>query len=238
MRFILGILLLFWALFWGTSSPAEIILERKISAGGQLTSGNTQIQLLRTDFYFNRNRKWIDEVTIKGSLDTESSGGSQTMFKAFTSLRYGHSLSKNLYDFIKLEAEHDRFQNVNLRIIPTIGLGYWFADEKKFKSMIEGALGYQRNYFINLSQSESALLKLSSSCSFFNFSNQLDIYGALDDLENFRVVNEVNLRIKLNENYALKWSLRNEFNNRPPQGIQKNDLFTVLSFEYVFKSIY
>jgi len=221
------------ALLCPAFSQTEI--ERKFSLGGWLTEGNTRGQSLHADFFLNRDRKGVNEITCKGSLDHESSAGADTMFKAYSSLRYAHSLSPRLYNFYLLEAEHDRFQDIDLRTIPTVGVGHWFANEDGFKFMVEGALGYQRNYLVDRTADELVVFKLSSSLRAGAFSNEFDYYTSTSDPGNFRLVNYLSFKVKLNSYYSFKWSLKDEYNNRPPAGVQKNDLRFVASIEYAIK---
>jgi len=218
-------------------AQGELILQRKFSLGGQLTSGNTQVQSLHLDFSLNRNNKWVDETTFKASLDQEFSAGTQSQFKVYSFLRYGKSLSKKYYSFGKLEAEHDRFQNIDVRIVPTLGVGYWFADEKGFKSMLETAFGYQRQYLINKTSDEMVVLALNSIFLLGDFSNNLNVYVAANDLNNFRLTNTTKFKVKLNQNYAFKWMLKDEYNNQPTTGVQKNDVSFTTSLEYAFKEV-
>ncbi|MFC1571001.1 DUF481 domain-containing protein [Candidatus Margulisiibacteriota bacterium] len=203
-----------------------------MSLGGQLTGGNTQVQALHFDFNLNRNRKWIDEVTVKGSLDQSANAGTQTQFKAYAAVRYAHSLNKQYYQYYKLEADHDRFQDINIRLIPTVGVGYWFADEAEFKSMIEGAVGYQREFAMDQSVTESALLTVSSKLALGQLANDLNLYAAADDPSNFRLTNITKFGIKLNEHYAFKLMLKDEYNNRPAAGVEKNDVTFTTGLQY------
>lgn len=230
------ILLLFFVAA-SSISWAETTIARKLSLGGQLAGGNTDVQSFHTEFLLNRNRKFVDEITAKGSFDREFSSGTETQFKAYSALRLAHSLSKDYYRYYKLEAFHDRFQDIDLRLIPTVGLGYWFINEKDFRSMIEAAVGYQKEYLINKTADEMFVLTLSHNLLWGVFSNDLDVYTAVNDLDNYRFINVAKLKIKLNKHYAAKLSLKDEFNNRPAAGVQKNDVSFTTSLEYAFKEI-
>ncbi|MEA3493059.1 MAG: DUF481 domain-containing protein [Candidatus Margulisiibacteriota bacterium] len=230
--FIIFFLFLFLFL---SPAHAQTVFGRKLTIGGQYAGGNTRLNSLHFEYYLNRNRKLTDELTTKGSLDYESNDGVDTVFKAYTFLRYAYSMGDDLYHFYKLEMEHDRFQDVDLRLIPTIGIGYWFRNDDTFRFTIEGAIGYQRNYLLNSVADEMVVLKLSTFFMLWAFSNDFDVFVDTADLNNFRFVNEMTYKIKLNTHYAFKWMFKNEFNNRPAAGIQKNDLRTTLGLEYAFK---
>ncbi|MFH1577247.1 MAG: DUF481 domain-containing protein [Candidatus Margulisiibacteriota bacterium] len=233
MRFVC--LLLTILIFGAGISPAETTIERKVSLGGQQTGGNTAVQSLHMDFKLNRNRKWVDETTIKGSLDQEFSAGAETQNKASGSGRFARSINKQFFHYAKLQAEHDRFQDLNIRIIPTIGFGYWFHEDDIFKSTLEGALGYQKEYLISGGVNETALVTVSSDILWGVFTNNLDVYASATDLDNYRFTNESKLKIKLNTHYSFKLSLKDEYNNRPAAGVQKNDAAFTTGLEFAFK---
>ena len=221
------------AIILATTTHAKISIERKFALGGQFTGGNSSVSSFHTDFYLNRNQKWINEVTLNGSFDYESTAGVDTMLKASLSLRRGHSLSKELYNYYKLEADHDRFQDIAVRIIPTIGIGYWFADEDTFKSMIEGALGYQREETLSQTSNDIILFNAISKLIIGNLSNTLNLYAAVNNLDNYRVINETNYRLKLTDEYNLKLTLKDEYNNQPAAGVLNNDVRFVVSLEFI-----
>lgn len=203
--------------------------------GGWLTGGNSRVQSLHGDIFLDRNHKLVNQLTVKGSFDHESSGGADTLFKIYSSLRFSHSLSGKLYDFYKIEAEHDRFQDIDLRLIPTVGIGCWFLNEDELRFLVEGAVGYQREYSVDRTADELVVLKLSSYFLLGAFYNDLDVYAAADDPDNYRVVNQMAYKVKLNSYYAFKWSLKDEYNNRPLTGVEKNDVRMSISLEYAFK---
>jgi len=65
--------------------------------------------------------------------------------------RYAYSFSEEMkwYHFYKIEGSQDRFANVDSRITPSSGLGYWFSDEDDYKAMVESALGYEHTSYVD-----------------------------------------------------------------------------------------
>ena len=211
---------------------AEMVFDRQLSLGGQFTAGNTETNSLNVAFSLNRNNRFVDELTIKGSFDQQANSGAETRFKVYSLLRYARSLSKKTYYYSKLEAEHDRFQDIDLRLLPTIGLGYWFADKSMFNAMVEGALGYQRQTLLNNEVEETAIVALTSKLLWGSLTNSLALYGSASDLSNFRVSEALDFKVKLNDHYAVKWTLKDEYNSKPPANIKKNDLSFITAIEY------
>ena len=61
-------------------------------------------------------------------------------------LRYAFSFwERRWYNFYRLEADHDRFANIDYRIVPSCGIGYWFSDKEDYKAMAELAAQYGYN---------------------------------------------------------------------------------------------
>jgi putative salt-induced outer membrane protein YdiY len=224
-------------LLFPSISSAKTIYERKVSLGGQLSGGNSRVNSLDIDFLLSRDRKLLDEVTTKGNFDYESTDGADTVFKGYMSFRYACSISKISYRFTKLEFEHDRFQDIDLRVIPTIGIGLWLVKDDLYQLLVEGAIGYQRNYLINQVGEEMVVIKLGSLLLVGPFSNDFDIYIDSADFSNFRFVNKTVYKVKINTHYAFKWTLKDEYNNRPAGTIQKNDLSFKVGLEYALKLV-
>ena len=60
--------------------------------------------------------------------------------------------------FYKLEADHDRFANINYRLTPAIGLGYWFSDTDDYKLMLEAGMGIEYTKFRDSSADSDELI--------------------------------------------------------------------------------
>jgi len=218
-------------------TQAEITVEHKLSLGGQLSGGNTDVQSLHFDFYVGRNRTAEDQVAIKGSFDREFSQGAETEFKANSKIRYSRFITKQFFNYYKLTLDHDRFQDITLRVIPTIGLGYWLLKEVAYNSMLEVAVGFERNFIANQADEQMAIVNLGSDVTWGIFSNNFDLYANPNDLDNYRLINTANLRIKLNKFYAFKLTLKEQFNNQPAAGVLKNDLAFLTSIEFASKDV-
>jgi len=225
-------------IFFITTANAELVLERKFSLGGKISGGNTQSQSLNLDFVLNRNLVYKYELTVKGELNRGSSAGTLTTFNGKTTARLAHSITRRVYNFYRLDAQHDQFQDINLRLIPTIGIGYWFVNKKEFQAKAETAIGYQKQYLIGQGDNDMAILRLSYDLLLWGvFTNDLDVYISASNLNDYRATNTAELKHKINSHYALKAKYKHEYDNMPASGVKENDSVFTTSIEYSIKDV-
>ncbi|MFH1239296.1 MAG: DUF481 domain-containing protein, partial [bacterium] len=113
----------------------EAIWKKDLSVGYNKSSGNTRQSALSTRLYANRKTEF-NEFTLKANTFYSSTNNRMDAQRWFGSSRYAFSFwGKKWYDFYKFEADHDRFANVDYRMIPSTGIGYWFSDTESWKAM-------------------------------------------------------------------------------------------------------
>jgi len=218
-------------------ASAELVLERKFSLGGKFSGGNTETQALNLDFSLDRNQVNQYQFTVKGEANKESNAGVLTAFNGKSIIRLAYSLTRSFYNFYRLDLQHDQFQDINLRLIPTIGIGYWFVNEKEFKSKAETAAGYQKQYLIGQGDNDMAILRLSYDLLWGFFTNDFDLYTSATNFNDYRATDTAELKYKMNSHYALKAKLKYEYDNIPVSGIKKDDYVFTTSIEYSVKDV-
>ena len=121
--------------------------KKEISVGYSKSTGNTQNKQLSASLSANRKTSY-NEIALKGeSLYTSSNNNMDTQ-KWYLMGRYAFSFwNKKWYNFYKLESDHDKFANINYRITPSTGVGYWFSDSEVWKAMVEVGVGSQHTNF-------------------------------------------------------------------------------------------
>jgi putative salt-induced outer membrane protein YdiY len=212
---------------------------RKLTAGYEMASGNTEFQRFNGDFLVNRNRVWVNEWTFKGDGTLEKTKDKLSVQKGQTSLRYAYSLSKKLYNFYRVSAEHDLFENLSARIIPSTGLGYWLTDRDDLKLLGEAGAGYQWEFFRPDDEESAPILhtramiekKLSDHVS-AGFDHYY--FPRLNEFGNYRMETEAFLRFLFSEQFALKVKAQNQYHSRPKKNAEKNDFRLVSGLEYSF----
>ncbi|MCK5268820.1 MAG: DUF481 domain-containing protein [Spirochaetes bacterium] len=199
----------------------------KFSTGFSLAYGNSDTTELNGDFKLNVNTMWINEWTLDSSFSYSKIDGKIETQKVYSSLRYGHSLTDALYGFVRIAAEHDLVSKINIRIIPTAGIGYWFFDKPILKIMTEVGAGYRKTFYNNDIRDEAVfqirVFLETKLGKYLTIGNDFYIFPSADDISNYILTTNPYLSINLTKTTFLKLHYTLEYNTEPSQGIKNHD---------------
>lgn len=215
--------------------------QSEIAVGYSKTSGNTQSNQFSLRSKANRKTD-DDEFTLRGDVYYSSTKKKMDSQKWYGMGRYAFSFVENRkwYNFYKLELDHDRFANIDYRIIPSIGIGYWFSDEPDWKAMTEVGLGLEHTEFRDGTQDSDEVVLIPRA--FFEkklfgdllVSQDLTLYPSLGDIGKLRLHSESRLINPINDKLSLSLSLIGDYNSNPPQDTKKNDIQIISALTYSF----
>ena len=179
--------------------------QRDVAVSYSKSSGNTEKAQSSLSAKFNRKTE-DNEFTLKGESYYSSANKKMDAQKWNAMIRYAYSFfEKKWYHFYKLEADHDRFANINYRLIPSTGLGYWFSDTDDWKALTEGAFGLEyTNYRDNTKNSNEAIFigRGYLEKKLFRDSRIIEdayIYPSLSDTGEFRFKSETSFVNPIND---------------------------------------
>ncbi|NQU73825.1 MAG: DUF481 domain-containing protein [Candidatus Omnitrophica bacterium] len=213
--------------------------ERKIQVGYNEARGNTENAQISMGMYANRKTD-RNEFTVKADSFYSSADKKMDTQKWSGMIRYALSFwEKNWYNFYKLENDHDRFANIDYRVIPSSGLGYWFSDTPHWKAMAEGAIGLEYTYFRDDTKDDGAVFigRVFLEKELFNktkLSQDVSIYPSLSDAGDYRLHSETTLTNPISTNSSLRLSLIDDYNSKPSSDAKKNDIRMISSIVYAF----
>ena len=118
--------------------------EKEISLGYNQSSGNTDNSQLTVSGAVKRaweNSEFSSTADVYYS-ETDNKMDSQKWISA-TRYAFDFGEDKVWFNSYQLTVDHDRFADIDYRILPAAGLGYWFSKDDDFKLMSEASLGYQ-----------------------------------------------------------------------------------------------
>ncbi|MFH1442099.1 MAG: DUF481 domain-containing protein [Candidatus Omnitrophota bacterium] len=225
----------------GVVEPEKIEWKKDIDIGYDKTSGNTKNSHFSTRLFINRKTS-RNEFTSKADVYYSSADNKMDSQKWYGLNRYAFSFSKNKkwYNFYKFEADHDRFADIDYRLIPAAGLGFWFADNPGWKALLECGIGYEYTAFRQEAKSQGEMILIPRGFAEKNIFENLKIsqeiifYPAVDDFEEYRFHSESALVSAINKKLALSLSFIDDFNSRPKGGVKKNDSRFITSLVYSF----
>jgi len=149
--------------------------------------------------------------------------------KAFSHLRYNYDFTdRYIYEFF-LQAQYNRTQDLSHRYL--VGTGIRIIPFRREAFMI--AIGITGMYEDEeLSSGETTRIARGSSYIFvkatrldlLSFINTIYIQPALDNWEDFRILDEAELSIWVIKNLALTTALSYNYDSEPPEGIKHYDL--------------
>ena len=219
----------------------ESAWTRKISLGYSETGGNTEDSAFTGEARIHRKRS-EDETTFRYNAYVSSSNDKQDARKFSAMGRYARSFGdeKEWFRFITLEGSQDRFSNIDYRIVPSAGVGYWFIDEPDHKFMTELSAGVEHTSYRNNTDSETEAVLIPHGYYeklLFNdlrFSEDLTLYPSLSELGDFRLRTETAISQPLNEQMNWKLSYISEYDSDPAGNTKKMDYRFISSLEYTF----
>jgi len=230
-----------------TASAAEIKDDAKpaqwtksAAVGYDKSNGNTK----SSDFFVRLlvNRKTdAGEFSMKSDIYYSSSNNKMDTQKWAGMLRYAYRfLDRAWYNFYKVENDHDRFANIEYRVIPSTGLGYWFFDTSGFKALAEFGVGFEHTNFREEEndQNEDVLIpRVFLEKSIFyrsRISQDITVYPSLTDSGEYRLHSETSFINPINDKLSLCFSFIDDYYSNPTQVTKKNDSRFISSLKYSF----
>ena len=118
--------------------------KREIALGYNKSTGNTE----KSEFSIvGAIKREMEHAQFGSSVDIYySSSDGQMDSQKWTSLtRYAFDFSDDYkwFNSYQVEVNHDRFADIDYRVLPSVGIGYWFAREEDWTWSVEGSAGYE-----------------------------------------------------------------------------------------------
>lgn len=218
----------------------EMRWQREASLGYNQSSGNTQNNQFSLTFSANRKTDY-DEFIIKANTFYSSSNEKMDAQKWYGMARYAFSSLRNKwYNFYKIEADHDRFADINYRVIPVGGVGYWLFDNPDLKAMAEVGLGLEYTNFRSTAKNSSEIIlapRVFLEKKFFDslkVSQDIIMYPYLGEIGEYRLRSETSLVNPINDKLSLKLSLIIDYNSVPSKGTKNSDTRIISGLTYAF----
>lgn len=224
----------------GTAGYCQDKWTGDITAGYTVSNGNTKKSALNGSGNVKKNFDKID-VSAKGDIFTSSSKGKMDDQKWLGQGRgaYNFGHEDRWFTFAQVTVDHDRFSDIDIRTVPSAGLGYWLVKQDTFKWSVEGGLGYEVTNFrsekatqksmvgIGKTHLEKTLIKKSKVTEDFTIIPTFNGNG-------YRINNEVEFTNPINDMLSLSIKYISDYNSAPPPDKKKMDTRLVTGVKYAF----
>jgi putative salt-induced outer membrane protein YdiY len=211
-------------------------IAREVSFGYNLAKGNTNTEQLDFGVKYNKNRFHIDELTYKASFLYGAFDKKMNAQKWYGLGRYAYNFgeTKSWYRFYRMEADRDRFANIDYRLVPAAGIGYWFLDREDKKFLLEGGLGFRHIVYRDDTKDRNEpvftprayfLKKVSGTLT---LSEDFIFYQSLKD-SRYSLRSESAAVNAINDRLALRLSFIDEFDSEPAGNAKRNDIRFITS---------
>lgn len=218
------------------------IWDGKVYGGFNRTRGNTKSTELSGGFLFHRKVEKKNEFHVKADTYYSATDRKMNAQKHLGMVRFAYSFgeSKKWYNFYKTEADRDRFANINARITPSSGVGYWFWDKEDLKLMAEAGGGVTHTDYRDETDSETELVltprvfgevKLLDRVT---VSEDATMYPSLTDRGEYRLVFDTSGVAQFTDQWGIRVSWINEYNTDPGPDTKEHDMRLVSSLEFSF----
>ena len=221
--------------------PEKQLWQRKVAFGYNVNRGNTENAQLSGELSASRKTDH-DEWTLKSNGFYSASSRKMDAQRYRGMGRYAFSFGPRMawYNFYKLEADHDRFANVDWRAIPSVGLGYWFADQPGWQAIAEMGIGWERTEYRDTTptRSDAVLVpRVFASKTLIGqttLSEDLTVWPNLSDTGAYRLRAETVLTNPIAAGLSLEVKFIDEFDSDPAGATKKNDARVISSLVYDF----
>ena len=152
--------------------------------------------------------------------------------------RYDYNFTPRFYGFLDGLVRKDRVAFLDLRVVPSAGVGYKFFDQADFKLSGELGLAWVYEKFTNNTPERD---DISGRAAYHVSKKFNDVLSAFHDLEylqsvqhvrNFNVNADLGLHAQLTKHLFGEAKITWDYDSAPANGALKNDLFYALSVGY------
>lgn len=219
--------------------------DGEVSGGFDRRNGNTHTMEVNGQVKIHRKLDLPDrknEFNLEGNTHYAEQAREMNAQKHHGMARYAFSFGPGLrwYDFYRFEADHDRFANIDYRLTPSTGIGYWLAERTRFKTFAELGIGVEHTNYHDRKASETEGILIPRIYVEKILFRELKVYEdftaypSFTNAGHYRLRSESALENPISERLALRFIVLDEYNSSPGGGANKNDLRLTSALVYKY----
>jgi putative salt-induced outer membrane protein YdiY len=223
---------------WGTWTG-------RIGAGGVITRGNSNTWTLNATADAQR-RTENDRLTLGGQYlyarqnKDDGAGKATTSANAWLARgQYDYFLTQKLYGFGSLSAEGDEIARLDLRLVPSAGLGYQWVESETLNFNTEGGLALVYEDFEEEDSTEHLAARLAyhfdwAPTSAVNLFHNLVYLPSLEDAGDFNTYTDAGIRVSLVASMFTELKFEWRHDQTPADDTKRNDYRYLMTVGWEF----
>src|SRR3954471_4765882 len=212
--------------------------------GGLITRGNSDTESLNASIEATR-RGDFDRISATAGYiysrqkDPDTGNKSTTADNWFAAGKYDYFFSEKVYGFASLRAEHDTIAALDLRLTPSVGVGYQWLERPDINFNTEAGLAWvYEDYASGGSDNHIAARLAYHFNKKFNdkvaFLHNLEYLPSLEDLSDFNLNADAGIRATLTKTMFAEFKFEWRYDATPAPDASNNDLRYLLGVGWTF----
>lgn len=219
--------------------PGKPTIVGKISGGWNKTEGNSRSESVSGSGEFSVATASM-RLKGDGAYNWAANDGARTANNWKTSAGYDYFLNDRLYTATQGSAEHDQFQNLDLRT--TIGQGFGYQIIKSDRTNLSTELGasYVHEVYLDQNRKDYPAGRWAVSFDHFLYRNIVQFFHkhvgliSAEDTEHIVIQSQTGLRFPIADGFFTTAQYNYDWTNRPADGKQNADGQYIFSIGYEF----
>ena len=226
-------------------NPPQPAWTGSVAAGALLIRGNSDTDTVNLAVNLARKTEQ-DDISIVGAYlygrtkDHTTGVVTTTTENWQVEARYDYNFTKKLYGFLDGQVRKDRIADLDLRVVPSAGLGYKFFNSPDFTLTTEAGLAWVYEKYTNDTPTRE---DVSLHLAYHVAKKFNDVLSAFHDLEylpsvererNFVVNTDLGVHVQVSKHLFGEAKITLDFDSAPANGAEKTNVFYGLNAGYNF----
>ena len=212
-----------------------------LSLGATMASGNSNTFNSNVNFYGAKliGRDKI-ELILEGSYgetESEQTGNDGTMStvdivhdqQAMAFTQYEKRLGERYLAYPFIQMKHNKPAQLELRLMTGFGGGYYFIENEQTKFFTVAGAAYVREELTTDVTDDygvffCALLHELALSDTSRMSESIEFLPKMEDIGDYRLRASASIETDIWSNISLKFTVKDEYDSEPPEGVEENDL--------------
>lgn len=235
----------------GTVAPVEVEMAKithfnkpptqwhgSLGASAKATDGNTHVRSFLITGEGTRETE-DDLILIRAIFRYAEQGGQLVERNAYGIGKYNYKFSPRFYGYLSEELLGDRFKDLALGSVTSVGVGYDILKESWIDFSTEIGFAYFTNdRYVAPDESHAgarvaAKLRVALPLG-FELKDSFTLYPNFKHSQDYQARNEATLGTSLGGGWSLLGGVITEFDNRPTPGLRKGDDTYFIGLGYTF----